>query len=110
MDFSEELVRGSIVPIVLSLLKKQDMYGYEMVREVNARSSGALEWREGTLYPALHRMESQDLITSYWEEGKETGKPRKYYALTAKGKKELEQRAKEWASFTVAVNSVMQSS
>lgn len=107
MDFSEELVRGSIVPIVLSLLKSQEMYGYEMVREVNARSGGALEWREGTLYPALHRMETAGLITSDWREGKETGKPRKYYALTAKGRRELEARAKEWASFTAAVNAVM---
>ncbi|MHC4718466.1 MAG: PadR family transcriptional regulator, partial [Planctomycetota bacterium] len=50
MDFSQDLVRGSIVPIVLALLHERAMYGYEIVKVVNARTNGRLEWKEGTLY------------------------------------------------------------
>jgi DNA-binding PadR family transcriptional regulator len=68
MDFSQDLVRGSVVPIVLAMLRDRPMYGYEMVKTVNARTNGLLEWKEGTLYPALHRLEAAGLISGRWED------------------------------------------
>src|SRR5688572_32529780 len=70
MDFSQDLVRGSVVPVVLALLRERPMYGYEMVKHVNARTGGRLNWREGTLYPALHRLESDGLVTAQWREAR----------------------------------------
>src|SRR3954451_20809913 len=68
MEFGQDLVKGSIVPIVLALLRERPMYGYEIVKLVNARSGGRLEWKEGTLYPTLHRLESDGLLRSQWAE------------------------------------------
>ncbi len=108
MEFNEELMRGSIVPIVLALLRGGDMYGYQMVKAVNARTHGALEWKEGTLYPALHRLESQGLVKSYWKTA-DSGKERKYYALTRKGQGELSRRTSEWQQFSAVVNTLLMS-
>ena len=110
MDFSQDLIRGSIVPLVLAMLKDRPMYGYEMVKVVNARTAGRLEWKEGTLYPALHRLEAHRLVSSRWQEvpaGKAAGRRRKYYAITAKGLAELARRAQEWRQFSTAVNALL---
>jgi DNA-binding PadR family transcriptional regulator len=124
MEFGQDLVRGSIVPIVLALLKERPMYGYEIVKLVNARSGGRLEWKEGTLYPTLHRLESDGLLRSQWAEGGtapagERGsgdgnggpggatRQRKYYAITGKGRSELARRSEEWREFSTAVNRIL---
>jgi len=107
MDFSQDLVRGSVVPIVLALLKDKPMYGYEMVKVVNARTGGRFEWREGTLYPALHKLEADRLVTSRWQDvpgEKGEGRSRKYYYITKKGLAELHRRSEEWKEFSFAVN------
>jgi len=109
MDFSSELVRGSVVPVVLTLLSDHTMYGYDIVKVVNARTNGLFEWREGTLYPALHRMEAERLIQSQWRAA-ETGKRRKYYAITRKGRRELAQRTEEWRQFAGAMNLLLMGS
>ncbi len=106
MEFREDLVRGSIVPIVLQLLREKAMYGYEITKIVNERTGGKLEWKEGTLYPALHRLESSGYVSSKWEEAL-SGKRRKYYALTRKGIAELATRTVEWKEFSYAVNAIM---
>jgi DNA-binding PadR family transcriptional regulator len=112
MDFSQELVKGSIVPVVLALVRERAMYGYEMVKQVNARTGGRLEWREGTLYPALHRMESEGWLTSSWRDapaGEGGGaRQRKYYSITRRGRDELARRAGEWREFTGAINMVLE--
>jgi len=110
MDFSQDLIRGSIVPIVLALLDERAMYGYEIVKVVNARTSGRLEWKEGTLYPALHRLEGDGLIASRWADApadEAPGRKRKYYAVTRKGRTELKRRAREWQQFSTAVNAIL---
>ena len=106
MEFREDLVRGSIVPIVLQLLREKAMYGYEIAKIVNERTGGKLEWKEGTLYPALHRLESNGYVSSKWEEAL-SGKSRKYYALTRKGIAELATRTVEWKEFSYAVNAIL---
>ena len=64
MGVSQELIKGTVVPVVLALLKDRPRYGYEMVQLVNARTNGALDWSEGTLYPVLHKLESDGLVSA----------------------------------------------
>ena len=110
MDFSKDLIRGSIVPVVLSLLRERPMYGYEIVKVVNARTGGRLEWREGSLYPTLHRLQATGLLSARWADApsdEAPGRKRKYYAITGKGRAELARRSEEWRQFSVAVNAVL---
>jgi DNA-binding PadR family transcriptional regulator len=103
MDFDRELLKGSTVPIVLRLLAEREMYGYEIVKVVKDRTGGRFEWKEGTLYPCLHRLDADGLVRSRWHEAP-SGKMRKYYRITRKGLAELAQRREEWAEFAKAVN------
>ena len=105
MNFSQELVKGSIVPVVLKLLKERPMYGYEIVKVVKNRTGGRFEWKEGTLYPALHRLQAQGLVKAKWETAP-SGKRRKYYYLTRKGHQALTVRLAELREFSVALNAI----
>ncbi|HEX8323983.1 MAG TPA: PadR family transcriptional regulator [Tepidisphaeraceae bacterium] len=112
MPAPKDLVRGSVVPVVLSLLAEQPMYGYEMVRLVNARTNGVLEWKEGTLYPTLHGLEAGGLIKSEWRDVKTASgdvgeRQRKYYVLTRAGRAELKKRSAEWRAFADAVGGLL---
>jgi DNA-binding PadR family transcriptional regulator len=101
-----ELVRGSIVPIVLALLVEREQYGYELARVVDSRSGGRLSLREGTLYPVLHKLEADGLITSRWSASPE-GRQRKYYSITRKGRAEAEKLVGQLRSFYGAVEGVL---
>ena len=91
---------------MLALLHGEPMYGYQIVKEVNQRSSGYFAFKEGTLYPALHRLERARLIEGRWEDTP-NGVRRRYYFITERGKQELSDRQKEWRRFSRAMNSVM---
>jgi PadR family transcriptional regulator PadR len=106
MEFSADLVKGSLAPVILQLLSEQEMYGYEIIKTVNQRTNNVFEWREGTLYPWLHRLEGEGLIQSRWEEA-ESGRNRKYYRITKKGLGALVSKKTEWAAFSKAVNSLL---
>ena len=106
MAVSQELTKGTIVPIVLKLLSERAMYGYEIIREVNERSDNVLEWREGTLYPWLHRLTAEGLVTSEWVVA-ESGRRRKYYLLTPAGAGALRNKASEWIAFSAVVNALL---
>ncbi len=106
MYIDKELTRGSTTILVLSLLERKAMYGYEMIKEAEALSEGVFQFREGTLYPVLHSLESSGLIESFWSEGV-TARRRKYYRLTSVGVKQLCDKRKEWTTFTKAVNSII---
>ena len=82
------------------------MYGYQIVKEMERRSSGYFQFKEGTLYPALHRLETAELVQGRWGEAA-SGMARKYYHITPKGEKVLAERLSEWRRFSRAVNSVM---
>ena len=105
MQISQELIKGTVIPVVLSLLKDHPRYGYEMVQLVNARTNGALNWSEGTLYPVLHKLEADRLVKAEWRE--EGNRRRKYYALTAAGRRELRRRSEEWKTFIDAVGQIL---
>ena len=103
--FEGDLLRSIAVPVVLRLLNEKAMYGYEIIKEVHNRTNGEFQWKEGTLYPCLHRMEGEGLIKSEWQKA-ESGRKRKYYLLTTKGKKQMEVKVAEWGKFVESVNSL----
>lgn len=95
MELPKELVAASATPLVLTILSREESYGYALIRDVRELSSGALEWTDGMLYPILHRLEEQKLIKSLWRES-ETGRKRKYYRITDAGKKALKAHQEQW--------------
>lgn len=105
MKVSRELLKGSTNMIVLSLLENENMYGYQMIKELSKKSQNVFEFQEGTLYPILHGLEEKKFITSYWDEV--GGKKRKYYAITKEGKKHLEHKKQEWKVFSNGINQVV---
>lgn len=106
MNFDPDLTRSIAQPIILGLVSERPMYGYEIIKVVNERSNNAFEWKEGTLYPCLHRLEGFGLVRSKWSNS-ETGRRRKYYSITRKGKAVLKEKVTEWAAFTHAVSTVL---
>lgn len=104
--FNRELVKGSTSLLLLQLLGERDMYGYELVKELEKRSGNELSVKEGTLYPALHKLEKQEYIEFYWQE-QEKGPARKYYRITEAGKDMLLEKTREWNDFVSAINKVM---
>ena len=104
--FAKDLLRSIAVPVVLRLINEKAMYGYEIIKDVNEKTNGQFQWKEGTLYPCLHRMEGEGLITSEWRQP-EGERKRKYYLITRKGTAELKSRLNEWSSFTETVNTLL---
>lgn len=105
MKFSRELLKGSTNMMVLSILEKENMYGYQMIKKMQEQSNNIFELGEGTLYPILHSLEEKGYITSYWDET--SSKKRKYYAITEKGKKQLKEKKEEWKSFSNGINRLL---
>jgi PadR family transcriptional regulator, regulatory protein PadR len=91
----KEIMRGSIDILLLSLIAKKDTYGYEIVKNLKESSNDLYHMSEGTLYPALKRLENKNWIQSYWGNS-ETGGRRKYYRITEDGRKELSKKLKQW--------------
>ncbi len=106
MKINKELLKGSTTVLILSLLNKKDMYGYEMIKEIEIKSRNVFSFKEGTLYPILHTLENENYIESYWDSSQGSRK-RKYYKITAIGKKLLSEKEKEWKLFSSTVNSVL---
>ncbi|MGG5253563.1 PadR family transcriptional regulator [Neobacillus sp. SM06] len=104
--FNRELVKGSTSLILLQLLNERDMYGYELVKELEQRSDNGFSVKEGTLYPALHKLEKQEYIECYWLE-QEKGPARKYYRITGPGKEMLAEKTREWRDFVQVMNKVI---
>ncbi|MEM8485337.1 MAG: PadR family transcriptional regulator [Bacteroidota bacterium] len=92
---SRELSAASSKPIVLGVLSKGENYGYAIIQEVKRLSDDKIEWREGALYPVLHRLEKQGFITSNWHKSAQ-GRKRKYYQITQKGLRELAAEKEQW--------------
>lgn len=102
----QELLKGNTETLLLSLLELEPMYGYQIVKEMNQRSSGYFAFKEGTLYPALHRMERDDLVKGRWQDTP-SGVRRRYYYITPKGQQALAERLEEWQRFSRAANAIM---
>ena len=100
------MLKGNTETLLLSLLEVEPMYGYKIVKEVEQRSSGYFAFKEGTLYPALHRLERANLVEGRWQVTPNSVR-RRYYQITAKGKQALVDRLEEWQRFANAMNSIM---
>ncbi|QGG57699.1 PadR family transcriptional regulator [Paenibacillus sp. B01] len=105
MKIGKELMKGSTVILVLSLLDRKEMYGYELAKELERRSEGLFQLQEGTLYPILHALEADKRVESYWSE--EGGRRRKHYRITDLGRRQLGERKQEWLLFSRTVNRVL---
>lgn len=106
MKIEKSLLSGSTPLLILSLLKDGDKYGYEMVAELARRSDDTFLLKEGTLYPLLHALEKEGLVSSYTKEAAH-GRERKYYRLTPAGGERLSYKEKEWKLFSEKVNAVI---
>mgnify|MGYP001594278448 CR=1 FL=1 len=90
-----EFLKGCTQTVVLSLLSERSRYGYELSEEIHRRTGGILDLPQGTLYPLLYTLERKGLIEGRWQEAKE-GRARKYYALTAKGRRTGASDVAQW--------------
>ncbi|MCQ1529001.1 PadR family transcriptional regulator [Lutispora saccharofermentans] len=106
MKASKSLVSGNTTMLILGLLQNEDMYGYQMIEELDKRSQNIFALKAGTLYPILHALEQQGIIESYDTET-DTARPRKYYHLTVSGHKLLQEKKAEWEAYASAVNKVL---
>lgn len=105
MKINKELLKGSSEILILSILKDEPLYGYEITKRIRNLSDQIFSLGEGTLYPILHKLEKEQLLQSYWQEV--GGRRRKYYALTRQGKKMSKEKTAEWKVFSDAVNAVI---
>ena len=104
--YEVELVRGNIDCLLLFLIKEEGRtYGYQIIKEVKQRSEGYFQFKEGTIYPALHRLESEGLIEGEWTR-LTNGQERRYYCITEKGTEMLGEKIEAWRGFTMAMNMV----
>ncbi len=99
---SKELVAASSRPLVMAVLARGENYGYAILKEVERLSGGALDWSEGMLYPVLHRLEKEGLISASWQAVK--GRRRKYYALTDNGARALELERQAWENVNATLH------
>lgn len=92
--------------LALSLLGGEDMYGYQMIIELARRSNHVFDMKEGTLYPVLHGLEQEGFVEAYRKEAP-TGRERKYYHLTRKGREALREEERSWKRYAGAVDAVL---
>ncbi len=105
MALDKSLVSGSTTMLLLKLLCEKDMYGYEMIDTLKARSQNVFELKAGTLYPLLHALEQGGVLTVYEKEV--SGKLRKYYHITRKGRRIFKEKREEWDTFSKAVATIL---
>jgi PadR family transcriptional regulator PadR len=108
VEIDRQFLKGSISLLLLNLLSRGEMYGYEILQEALRRSANAFAFKEGTLYPALHQLEKKGQIKSEWRTA-ENGRERKYYSLTPKGRKAAAEYERHWQHLTDAIAAILES-
>lgn len=98
-------VRGHLELLLLAIVAGGPLHGYAVIQELRRRSSGRFELAEGTVYPALQRLERSGLVASSWSTG--NGRRRRIYTLTKKGSRALEEQRSDWAMFSQSIASVL---
>ena len=106
MKCDKELLKGSTESLILSLLSRSPMHGYQIIKELRERSGEFFRLGEGTIYPALHKLEKEGLIRGEWQTTP-GGRERKFYHITEKGRKALEEKVEMWRRFSAAVNMIL---
>ena len=100
---TKALMAASTKPIILTILKSGEDYGYNIIQRVKELSGGTLDWSDGMLYPVLQRLEKENLISSRWIVSNE-GRHRKYYKITQAGREALATEMAQWQSMIKALN------
>lgn len=103
--FGPELLRGSLDLMVLSVLAHGPTYGYQLQQRLRDASRELVQVQAGTLYPLLHRLEADALIRSRWDEA--TGRRRKWYELTAVGKRQLATQTRQWDQYVNCIQTLL---
>jgi len=94
-ELSKDLIAASATPLILSILSLEESYGYQIIKKISDISENRIHWKEGTLYPVLHKMEKSGVIKSKWKVA-ENGRKRKYYQINKKGKELLDEELDHW--------------
>jgi len=103
----KNILSGNTTMLVLKLLETRDMYGYEIIEELSQKSQELFQLKTGTLYPLLHGLENDGMVTSYDQTTDDSKRVRKYYKLTKKGHGLLAQNEQAWQAYTNAVGRVI---
>ncbi len=103
MKFERELLKGVAPMVVLEILVRGAMYGYELSEAVAQRSGKILSLGRGTLYPLLYNLEAKGLVAAEWQENAGSRR-RRYYSITSEGKKHLSRQKKQWEQLQAGVN------
>jgi PadR family transcriptional regulator len=103
----KELVGASTDIVILGVLAEEPNYGYRIVRRINEVADGLFTWQEGTVYPVLHKLEKEKLVRTQWQTA-DSGRRRKYYYITAKGRKSLEEKTARWNEFHGLISRLME--
>jgi len=106
LAYVQQLLKGLIDPIILSIINQLPTYGYQIVKELQRRSGGSLKLKAGTIYPSLLRLEKNGLVSSKWQQVTQNRR-RRYYRITEKGRRFLAGRLIEWQNFCVVVSRLM---
>jgi PadR family transcriptional regulator PadR len=106
MEIDKSLLSGNTTLLVLSLLRDEEKYGYQIITELAKRSDDTFLLKEGTLYPILHNLENKKYVISHSRES-EKGRIRKYYQITKSGLKYLDLKRQEWLAYCEKVNQVV---
>ena len=104
-SMNNETLKGHLDLLLLAVLMEKPAHGYALIESLRQRSGGTFDLPEGTIYPALHRLESQGLVSSSWLE--ETARRKRIYKLTPKGQQALDRRREEWRSFSRAIDATV---
>jgi len=102
-----DLLQGTLDMLVLKTLSRESMNGYAIARWIQQTTDDALQLEEGTLYPALYRMERKGWITSKWGLS-ENNRRARFYSLTSAGRKQLQTETRDWANVSLAIEKIMQ--
>jgi DNA-binding PadR family transcriptional regulator len=107
MEINKDLMAASSTPLVLAILAEADSYGYAILKRVRELSGGRLEWTDGMLYPVLHRLERLGHVKARWEVS-ESGRRRKYYRITRRGRTQLAEDRKQWQAVDATLRGIWQ--
>jgi DNA-binding PadR family transcriptional regulator len=105
MQINKDLIAASSIPIVLAILAEADSYGYAILKRVRESSGGRMEWTDGMLYPVLHRLERLGHVKARWEVA-ESGRRRKYYRITARGRAHLAEERRQWQAVDATLRDI----
>jgi len=105
MEINKDLIAASSTPLVLAILAEGDSYGYAILKRVRELSEGHLAWTDGMLYPVLHRLERFGYIEARWETA-DSGRRRKYYRLTSRGRTQLAEERRQWQVVDAALRGI----